>query len=848
MTSLPNDNASNAPEGHKEGWIAEDHARSLAAASERLRMELEQARAEHARAMAESEGRYWALAESLQDILIVLDASDAPATVTGDTMGILGYTHAEIKALGPSLWERLVHPRELSTVRACLQRVRRDEMPQRLLARARDRADEYRWLEVSVSPVDLGEDAIGLQVMARDVSDRVQNERMLASLNAAAEVVQRAAITPDSVLDSVVSQLHSLGFTAAVGLLDDDGQRLRFVRLAGPEKLVHGAQRLTGITMSEARIPVDDVGAFCRAIRAREVVHLTIDEAFLYEVFPDPVKGLARAVARTISPLRAVIAPLVADDRVLGLLGVAGESLRDSSVSAVALFASQTSIALRNAQLMDRIRESEQRYRGIFEATTDALLVVDEAGRILEANPAACATVGYDRDALTGMEAEALLADEARARFADFFQGVMRGEQVSIEAELLCRDANTLPAEVHGAILTLHDAPRLLLVFHDMSEQVRAQQALVRSEKLDVLGQMAAGVAHDFNNILVSIRGYADVALMDLTSHPEMVRSDIEHILTGAGDATEAIRRLQSLYRQVDDTSDFAQVHLTQLVTESLALTQPQWKDQPQSRGVTIEVERDLRDTPPILGNASELRRVLANLIVNAIDAMPEGGTLTLTTGETDGWCYVRVSDTGAGIAPEQAEHIFEPFFTTKGGKGSGLGLTVSQNIVKRHGGAIQLDGAPTRGAAFTVRLPVAAADSAPAAEQPGEHAAVRIRPGLRVLIVDDEASVRLLLARLLTRDGYIVHEAPGGKEAIALLRTHPFDLLITDLGMPGVSGHQVAQHARQARPAMPIILSTGWGETISPDQLDTLGAAALLAKPFTYDDLIRAMGVALSR
>ena len=135
MTSLPGECASNAPEGRDEDWIAEDHARSLAATVERLRVELEQARADHARAMAESEGRYWALAESLQDILIVLDGSGAPANVAGGTMGILGYAHDEIKALGPSLWERLIHPRDLPAIQACLRRVRHDELPQRLLAR-----------------------------------------------------------------------------------------------------------------------------------------------------------------------------------------------------------------------------------------------------------------------------------------------------------------------------------------------------------------------------------------------------------------------------------------------------------------------------------------------------------------------------------------------------------------------------------------------------------------------------------------------------------------------------------------------------------------------------------------
>jgi len=332
---------------------------------------------------------------------------------------------------------------------------------------------------------------------------------------------------------------------------------------------------------------------------------------------------------------------------------------------------------------------------------------------------------------------------------------------------------------------------------------------------------------------------------MDVNSHPELVRSDIEHVLAGASDAAEAIRRLQSLYRQSDDTSDFGPLHLDGLVSEALALTQPQWKDQPQARGVTIDVVRDLLPTAPVLGNASELRRVLVNLIVNAVDAMPNGGRLTLCTGQDEGWCYVRVSDTGSGIPPEQAEHIFEPFFTTKGGQGSGLGLTVSQNIVERHGGTITVNDGAGRGAAFTVRLP-ARPEPASVDEAPQTRDAVPIDRSLRVLVVDDEISVRLLLSRLLLRDGHIVREALGGREALDLLRTYAFDLLITDLGMPEVSGHLVIQCARETQPSMPIILSTGWGETISPDQLKALGATALLTKPFTYDDLLRAVQTAI--
>ncbi|MBC7316914.1 MAG: response regulator, partial [Chloroflexi bacterium] len=232
----------------------------------------------------------------------------------------------------------------------------------------------------------------------------------------------------------------------------------------------------------------------------------------------------------------------------------------------------------------------------------------------------------------------------------------------------------------------------------------------------------------------------------------------------------------------------------------------------------TVYVETHLGEPALVHGNPSELRRVISNLILNAVDAMPEGGTLTIQTGREGDWNWVRVTDTGVGIPPEVAAHLFTPFFTTKGG--TGLGLTVSKAIVQRHGGEISFESAPGHGTTFCVRLPVAGDVGNPSSAGSKNRPEKRLRQGCRVLVVDDEPVVRELLKRLLERLGQVVTLVSSGREALTLLHEGSFDLLVTDLGMPDISGRQVAHEARALHPDLPIILTTGWGETITPEKL----------------------------
>jgi PAS domain S-box-containing protein len=670
-----------------------------------------------------------------------------------------------------------------------------------------------------------------------DISERMQNQRVIESLNAAARIVQHASLSRERVFEAVTDQLTALGFFSIVALVDEPSQELVFSALSGDERVLQVLQNLTKLEDGPHRVGFDQVDVYSKAIRGRESSYFTLHEEFLTQVFPGCDVGFPSAILRLLPPQKAAIIPLIADDKVLGVLSVAGKKIAESILPATRAFANQAPIAIRNAQQVDELYESEKQYRGVFEATTDALLLLDPSGAIAEANPAACAMYGRSHKELVGLSIAQIVHPDHYHDLQDFHASISSKDRFHAQSINIRSDGTVFPVEVHGSQVSYKGSMHLLAVVTDISERVQAQKALVRSEKLQALGQMAGGIAHDFNNILVGIRGYTDMALLDLTEDIGMVRSDLEHVLIGANDAAEAVRRLQALYRQADDTSDFAALQLDDIVSETLALTQPRWKDQPQAQDITIDVHTDLTTPPLILGNGSELRRVLTNLVVNAVDAMPDGGTLAICTGQKERHVLMTVSDTGVGMDKQIQDQVFDPFFTTK--NTTGLGLTISQNIIERHRGEITVESTLGKGTTFTIRIPLFNAPEPAINQQLAAEQAQGVQTGLRILAVDDEEATCNLLRRLLEHEKHTVVTAHSGREAIAALEKDRFDLIISDLGMPDISGLQVTRHAYKLHPEMPIVLSTGWGETVTPQQLEEMHVMALLSKPFSRKDLL---------
>jgi signal transduction histidine kinase/ActR/RegA family two-component response regulator/HAMP domain-containing protein len=377
------------------------------------------------------------------------------------------------------------------------------------------------------------------------------------------------------------------------------------------------------------------------------------------------------------------------------------------------------------------------------------------------------------------------------------------------------------------------------------NELRQTQQTVMQQERLKALGQMASGIAHDVNNALSPVVGFADLLLQDEHGLSSDGKKYLKHIRTAGEDIAHIIERLREFYRRRDDRESLQELNFNTLAEQIVDMTRPRWRDIPQSHGITIELHTDLApDMPALVGIESEVREALTNLVLNAVDALPSGGKITLRTrvagrqvapNQEPHSTYVvaEVSDTGIGMNAETRKRCLEPFFSTKGKRGTGLGLSMVYGVMQRHEGSIEIESEPGQGTTVRLIFPVrelALIDTA------AKTKGARPKP-LQILYIDDEPLLRELLKEMLERDGHKVQVSDNGHSGIEIFRHarqrgHPFDVVITDLGMPYVDGRQVAKLLKQESPVTPVIMLTGWGAIMKeddalPDQVD-----GVLSKP----------------
>ena len=381
---------------------------------------------------------------------------------------------------------------------------------------------------------------------------------------------------------------------------------------------------------------------------------------------------------------------------------------------------------------------------------------------------------------------------------------------------------------------------------HYIAEQERIREQFSQMEKLSALGELASGVAHDFNNTLAGILGRAQ--LLQRTNDPEKIKRGLDIIIKTAEDGAKTVKRIQDFARQRRD-HDFELVSVDQILLDASEITRPRWKNCAEASNIHITLDLQIGSNAMVMGDDSELREVLVNMVFNAIDAMPEGGTLTLSTRTVNDSVVIKVVDTGVGMYPEVRSRIFDPFFTTKGKAGLGLGLAVSFGIIRRHGGNIEVESQYGSGTEFRITLPIAkivdktvtaVAEDVPALPPLTPAATATLppheRPRTRVLVVDDEDFVRELLREILEGEHCDVHVAESGSEALALFNDWQFDGVFTDVGMPGMSGWELAREIRQINARIPIAVITGWGEAVGSHEQKAAGVNWIVAKPFTAD------------
>ncbi len=373
------------------------------------------------------------------------------------------------------------------------------------------------------------------------------------------------------------------------------------------------------------------------------------------------------------------------------------------------------------------------------------------------------------------------------------------------------------------------------------NELRQTQAAVLQQERLKALGQMASGIAHDVNNALSPVVGFSDIILRGDFGLDARAKKYLKYIRTAGEDIAHIVARLREFYRTREDNESLHDISLNQLVEQVVEMTRPRWRDIPQSSGITIEVETDLSpDVCGLPGIESEIREAFTNLVLNAVDAMPQGGKITLRTRvvqQLNAEKYpkqiaVEVIDTGMGMNEETRKRCLEPFFSTKGKRGTGLGLAMVYGVVKRHEGTIDILTELGKGTTFRVLIPVRNGLGKGA----GDEDIVPIPP-LQILCIDDEPLLRELIKEILERDGHEVEVSDGGQSGLdefrlARERGRPFDVVITDLGMPYVDGRQVAKTVKQESPGTPVVMLTGWGAFMKEEGAAQEQVDGVLSKP----------------
>ena len=432
---------------------------------------------------------------------------------------------------------------------------------------------------------------------------------------------------------------------------------------------------------------------------------------------------------------------------------------------------------------------------------------------------------------------------------------ILAGQGHELEYRVIAADGRALwVRDVVHVVRDEEGQPRRLRgVMVDISDRVEAEERLrtaeqnaIQSEKLRALGQMATGIAHDLNQSLALVAGYSELARRDMEKRPpdlDGLREALAVVAQAAHDGGETLRRLLAFSRnRVEGVAE--RVDMAALLREVARLTAPGWRDAPEAEGRHISLHVEASGDTTIQGWPSGLREAMTNLVFNAVDALPEGGTIRLSARREGDEVVVECADSGIGMTPEVQARVFEPFFTTKGEKGTGLGLAMVFAIVKQHDGEVSVSSVERRGTTFQIRLPAAAE---PGHRQSGRDRENGVdatpRQALRILAVDDQPALAQMIQHMLEPEGHAVVTCSSGEEALGLLQDEPFDVVVSDVGMgSGMNGFELAERIKASWPGVRLVLATGWGSLIETDDAVKRGVDAVVSKPYRLVELRRAV------
>jgi PAS domain S-box-containing protein len=507
---------------------------------------------------------------------------------------------------------------------------------------------------------------------------------------------------------------------------------------------------------------------------------------------------------------------------------VSVEPVLDENNHAIAVVCTARDLSeLRKVQAV--AREHQSLLTNILESARESIYAVDTEGNFKWCNTATLKGLGFQRSNFIGRPLLSMVYEGDRDLVREKLDAALQGVAQTYEMRYFSHDGQLRYARVDNSPLVVEgQTTGVLGIARDITEQKEERERAARADKLRALGQLASGVAHDFNNSLAAILGRAQL-LRRQVNDPALIRN-LDIIQTAAEDAAATVRRIQTFARK-SAVKEFELVDVAALLNDAVEITRTRWQNEARVRGLEFDVKLNAPREQYTYGSASELREVFVNMIVNAVDAMPRGGRLLVTCRRKDERLQVHFSDNGIGMPEDVKQKIFEPFFSTKGAHGTGLGLSVSYSIIERHSGSISVDSEPGSGSNFMVDLPaIAAQSSSDESSATGSEA-----PTLKILVVDDEEPVRETLAEMLVAVRHRVELAGSGPEAVEKLRAGDFDFVFTDLAMPEMDGWETARLIRKSWPNMRIVLVTGYGPTTPPPSGEEDLVDAIIGKPFDF-------------
>jgi PAS domain S-box-containing protein len=550
--------------------------------------------------------------------------------------------------------------------------------------------------------------------------------------------------------------------------------------------------------------------------------------------------------------------PIMMKDQLSGVIVLASRNRKAFSNKQIALmmaFANQIGIAMENAMLFERVRKSEERYIDLFENSPDMSHIFNRNGIIVSCNQTEAIRLGYSKDELVGKSLLKLYPpeyhNEAQRIFHDIFE--RKREIKGLEEKITAKNGELIDVSVNATIIQDESGqPIVRAVARDITEQKKFEAKIIHAQRIDSIGNLAGGIAHDFNNILTSILGSTSIMKRKMKQDDRWYRfADI--IETAARRGASLTRQLLTFARK--SHVQFRPVVVNDIIEETLRLFE-------RSTDKTILIEKKLTDEVCIInGDDGQLQQAFLNLLINARDAIPDGGTITIQSKqkrleetppsgpEPHSGLFVAVSiiDTGVGMDKNIQQHIFEPFFTTKDiGKGTGLGLSVVYGVVNSHNGFITVRSEPKQGAEFILHFPII--DAAEKFKKQVHPSKIE-RGTEHVLVIDDEKDVAEIICSMLESLGYQVTHVDSGQKAINLFRKKKrFDVVILDLNMPKMSGKETFIRLKKIDPDVRVIISTGYGDRVIDASLGKAAGDTVLQKPYQIEELSKILRVTLNR